>query len=67
MHKTKNHKDPQMHPLFLYKKTFLTFFTPLLFLPLIVINGEEDIESPEGDVYDSAKVARFGYSLIGKA
>ena len=56
-----------MHPLFLYKKTFLAFFTPLLFLPLIVINGEEDIKSPEGDVYDSAKVARFGYSLIGRA
>ena len=39
--------------------------TPLLFLPLLVINGENDIVSPSsGEVFNSRDVARFGYSLI---
>ena len=38
----------------------------MLFLPLIVIDGENDIPTTDGSgvVYSSKNVARFGYTLI---
>ena len=45
---------------------FLTFLVPLIFLPLIIIDGENDIPTTDGSglVYSSKNVARFGYALI---
>ena len=59
----------------LYKDAFITIVLPLLFLPIISINGQNDIGDPEccnpaksescdmDEIceYDSGKVARFGY------
>ena len=49
-----------------YFSSLFLILVPLLFLPLIVIDGEDDIPTTDGSgvVYSSKKVARFGYTLI---
>ncbi|CBY39692.1 unnamed protein product [Oikopleura dioica] len=49
-----------------FRDSVIIFIVPLLFLPLIIIDGENDIPTTDdsGVVYSSKNVARFGYSLL---